>query len=49
MFEAIIISNHPENEYNGKYDYINDWNNKPHFKNENAKHFYFYAGLGDVM
>ena len=44
-YEAIEVSGHRQEEFNGKYKYIDEWNDQPHFKNENEKHIYFHKCL----
>lgn len=46
-FEEIVVSQHPWEEFNGKYKYIDEWNDQPHFKNENGKHLYFHKHVRD--
>ena len=37
-----MVSNHPGEEFNGEYKWIDQWNDQPHFLNANGKHLYFY-------
>lgn len=42
MNNEVVLTGHPDNDYNGLYNLIDNWNDKPHYTNYHHKHIYFY-------
>ena len=36
------MTGHPNDDYNGIYRWVDDWNEKPNFVNAHDKHIYYY-------
>jgi len=45
--DYLAIAGHADNLYNGLYCREEDWNNLPHFENENGRHLYYYDSSYD--
>ena len=45
--DSLTVSGHYDSNYNGEYCRGDDWNNLPHFVNDNGMHFYYFDTNND--